>query len=118
MIVTHNLGFPRIGPNRELKWAVEAYWRGELNQSQLLATGQQLRREQWQTQSAAGLDLIPVGDFSWYDQVLDMSLLLGVIPTRFGNIEDHNALDTYFRMARGRAPSGAAIAVAARRMAA
>ncbi len=107
MIVTHNLGFPRIGPNRELKWAVEAYWRGELNQSQLLATGQQLRREQWQTQSAAGLDLIPVGDFSWYDQVLDMSLLLGVIPTRFGNIEDHNALDTYFRMARGRAPSGA-----------
>jgi len=106
MIHTHNLGFPRIGLKREMKKAVEAYWKGEIDRRQLETTGIQLRRTHWQWQRDAGLDLIPVGDFSWYDHVLDTSTLLGAIPERFGHNPGNTDLDTYFRMARGRAPSG------------
>ncbi|MFZ2209443.1 MAG: 5-methyltetrahydropteroyltriglutamate--homocysteine S-methyltransferase [Porticoccaceae bacterium] len=105
-ICAHNLGFPRIGHNRELKWALEAYWRRELDQDELELRGRELRRRHWELQRAAGLDLVPVGDFSWYDQVLDMTTLLGVIPARFGWDGGAVELDLYFRLARGRAPSG------------
>ena len=107
MITAHTLGFPRIGVQRELKRATEAYWAGTLDRQGLEQVGKTLRARHWAIQSDAGLDFIPVGDFSWYDHVLDMSTLLGVVPARFGDVTGGTVdLDTYFRMARGRAPSG------------
>lgn len=106
MALAHNLGFPRIGAKRELKRALESYWQCAISRAELEDTGRRLRAKHWEQQATAGLDLIPVGEFSWYDQVLDMSVLLGVVPPRFGNIEDDVPLDTYFRMARGCAPTG------------
>lgn len=144
---THNLGFPRIGADRELKKALESYWRGELSQAQLEQTGRELRATHWALQADAGLDLIPTGDFSWYDQVLTLSATLGNIPARHrknAQLHDHQAhdhlahpqdgaccqhpsaeadipalnpcldidLDTLFRVARGRAPTGHATSAA------
>lgn len=106
MNVAHVLGFPRIGAARELKTALEGYWRGELAQAGLLDIGRELRRCHWQCQRDAGLDFVTVGDFSFYDHVLDTSALLGVVPPRFGWHGGALDLDTYFRMARGAAPSG------------
>ncbi len=106
MVTAHNLGFPRIGARRELKRAVEAYWKGELGREELEATGRDLRARHWQQQAEAGLDYVPVGDFSWYDQVLDMSALLGAVPERFGPVQGKVDLDTYFVMARGRSAQG------------
>lgn len=102
MATTHNLGFPRIGAQRELKFAQERYWRGEIDQAELLKTGHHLRALNWQRQSS--LDYLPVADFSFYDQVLDMSFTLGNIPSRASNLHTDGAaeLDTYFRVARGR----------------
>ena len=105
MITTHNLGFPRIGAHRELKKALELYWSEGLSQSALLEEGQRLRQLHWQLQQEAGLHLIPTGDFAWYDQMLNHSLMLGAVPQRFG-VADPADIDTLFRMARGRAPSG------------
>jgi len=110
MSKTHNPGFPRIGAQRELKKAVEAYWKGDISQEQLEQTGRELRQRHWQLQADAGLDLIPVGDFSWYDHILDLSAMLGVVPPRFNWGGGTVDLDTCFRMARGRAPSGEAAA--------
>ncbi len=107
MTLAHNLGFPRIGARRELKFALERYWRGEISQDQLQQQAQALRRRHWQQQAEAGLDLIPVNDFSLYDHMLDHTALLGCVPARFGPTEGPVDLDTYFRMARGRAPTGA-----------
>jgi 5-methyltetrahydropteroyltriglutamate--homocysteine methyltransferase len=103
MTKIHNLGFPRLGENRELKFALERYWRGDIDHAALHAIASELRQRHWQLQADNGLDLIPVGDFSYYDQVLDTSVMLGVIPERFGASID---LDTYFRMARGQANDG------------
>lgn len=100
MIKTHNLGFPRIGKQRELKFALEDYWKGKASQAVLLETSATLRQTHWQQQAA--MDFIPVGDFSFYDQVLDMSFMLGNIPHRVGDAQQ-NTLDNYFRVARGRA---------------
>jgi hypothetical protein len=80
MALSHSLGFPRIGRDRELKKALEAHWQGELDEAGLRAVGQRLRAEHWQLQKDAGIDLLPVGDFAWYDQVLAHSLAFGVIP--------------------------------------
>jgi 5-methyltetrahydropteroyltriglutamate--homocysteine methyltransferase len=99
MTTIHNLGFPRIGARRELKFALESYWKGESSLAALEETGAQLRRRHWQDQAA--LDLVPVGDFSFYDQVLDMSVTLGNLPARVQDFHGH-ALDNYFRVARGR----------------
>ena len=104
MAISHNLGFPRIGAKRELKRALEAYWKGEQDQAALEAVGRELCTRHWKLQAEAGLDLVPVGDFTWYDHVLDMSVLLGVVPKRFGEISGNVDFKTYFRMARGRAP--------------
>ena len=105
-MIAHNLGFPRIGANRELKFALERYWRGEIGRDELESLGRELRERHWRLQRDAGLDLVPVGDFSFYDQVLDHSALFGVVPERFGWQGGEIDLDLYFRMARGRAPSG------------
>ncbi|MGB6241120.1 MAG: 5-methyltetrahydropteroyltriglutamate--homocysteine S-methyltransferase [Castellaniella sp.] len=107
MTIIHNLGFPRIGADRELKRAQEAYWAGKADRDSLLATGRELRARHWAVQAQAGLQWVPVGDFAWYDQILEWSTLLGAVPARFGQDESAPVeLDTLFRMARGRAPSG------------
>ena len=106
MALIHNLGFPRVGANRQLKFACEGYWRGLLTQDELVETGRALRLDHIQLQRDVGLDWVPVGDFSFYDHVLDTSFLLGNIPSRFTAEKGDNRLDDYFRVARGRAPSG------------
>ncbi|WP_020563545.1 5-methyltetrahydropteroyltriglutamate--homocysteine S-methyltransferase [Methylosarcina fibrata] len=104
MTKIHNLGFPRIGAKRELKFALESYWKGESSRDELKALGQQLRQRHWQLQS--GLDWVPVGDFAFYDQVLDMSFTLGNLPERVQDFHG-DALDNYFRVARGRSAQSA-----------
>ena len=84
MTVAHSLGFPRIGARRELKFALEEYWAGRRTADELHQLARTLRRQNWQHQQDAGLDFVSVGDFSYYDQVLDTSALLGVVPQRFG----------------------------------
>ncbi|VVP15826.1 5-methyltetrahydropteroyltriglutamate--homocysteine methyltransferase [Pseudomonas fluorescens] len=104
MALAHTLGFPRIGADRELKKALEAYWKGDLDQDALESVGRQLRANHWQVQKDAGIDLLPVGDFAWYDQVLTHSLTFGVIPERFDSAKNGRGLptlDTLFAMARG-----------------
>ncbi|WP_444892878.1 5-methyltetrahydropteroyltriglutamate--homocysteine S-methyltransferase [Microbulbifer sp. TRSA001] len=113
MVQTHILGYPRIGANRELKKAQEAYWRGDMPQQQLLQVGTEIRRGNWQAQSEAGLSRVAVGDFAWYDQVLNHSLMFGVVGQRFAEGAADNKLDQYFRLARGRAPSGQPVAASA-----
>ncbi|MFN4117569.1 5-methyltetrahydropteroyltriglutamate--homocysteine S-methyltransferase [Acidovorax sp.] len=98
-ITLHNLGFPRIGARRELKFALESYWRGDTPRDALQAVGAHLRQQHWADQR--GLDLVPVGDFAFYDQVLDMSFTLGNLPERVQGFPGH-PLDNYFRVARGR----------------
>ncbi len=100
-VKTHSLGYPRIGAKRELKKATEAYWKGELPLNGLLATGKTLREINWKKQQAAGIDLIPVNDFSFYDQVLDMSCLLGNVPPRFQWEGGRTDADIAFTIARG-----------------
>ena len=100
-IKTHSLGYPRIGAKRELKKATEAYWKGDLPLAELLATGKTLRETHWKKQQAAGIDLIPVNDFSFYDQVLDMSCLLGNVPSRFQWQGGQTDVNTVFTIARG-----------------
>ncbi|MDQ7990806.1 MAG: 5-methyltetrahydropteroyltriglutamate--homocysteine S-methyltransferase [Candidatus Dactylopiibacterium sp.] len=104
MITTHNLGFPRIGARRELKFALESYWAGQSPLAALQAQGAALRAAHWQAQ--AGLDLAPVGDFSFYDHVLDTSFMLGNLPERVQAFHGE-ALDNYFRVARGRSAQAA-----------
>ncbi len=110
MIRLHNLGFPRIGPQRELKFALEKYWRGAHGLQQLLDTAAQLRAAHWQLQDQAGLDLIPVNDFSFYDHMLDHSLLLGAIPRRFGDLSTLHHCDAAFAVAQGRTAAGKPVA--------
>ena len=83
MITTHNLGYPRIGKHRELKNACERYWSGQATLDDLVAAGKSLRNAHWQAQREAGIDLIPCNDFSFYDHVLDMTLVLGAVPPRY-----------------------------------
>src|SRR2546425_7272949 len=84
MTIAHNLGFPPLGANRELKRATEGYWSGKLPRADLLKTGAELRAAHWQAQRDAGLDLIPSNDFSYYDRVLDTCALVGAVPARYG----------------------------------
>ncbi len=101
MVLATNLGFPRIGAKRELKKAVEAYWKGESPVEGLRNIGRELRLRHWKLQQDAGLDHIPSNDFSFYDQVLDMTATLGAVPARYNWSGDQVDLDTYFAMARG-----------------
>src|SRR5476649_2790044 len=104
MTTVHNLGFPRIGAQRELKFALESYWKGESSRDALKSLGAELRQRHWEKQ--AGLDLVPVGDFAFYDQVLDMSFTLGNLPERVSGFHG-DQLDNYFRVARGRSAESA-----------
>ena len=101
---THILGYPRIGSKRELKKACEQYWSGKILLEELLNTGRIICNQNWNIQKEAGVDLIPCNDFSYYDQVLDMSLVVGAIPTRYHEVvlkKNNTELDLYFAMARG-----------------
>ncbi|MGG5207866.1 5-methyltetrahydropteroyltriglutamate--homocysteine S-methyltransferase [Chryseobacterium sp. MIQD13] len=101
---THILGSPRIGRHRELKKACEQYWSGKASLNELLETGKNISLQNWKMQQEAGIDLIPCNDFSYYDQVLDMTLTVGVIPERYKEIASRSSnseLDLYFAMARG-----------------
>lgn len=101
---THNLGYPRIGKKRELKKACEQYWYGKIIQKELLDVSRRIINENLKLQQEAGIDLIPVNDFSFYDHVLDLTLTLGAIPQRYHDVilnKDNNELDLYFAMARG-----------------
>jgi len=106
-LFTHTLGYPRIGEKRELKKATEAYWHGRLSLAELERVGQTLRRQNWLAQQRAGLDLIPSNDFSFYDQMLDLTCLVGNVPRRFGWAGDQVDLDTRFAIARGVRQAGA-----------
>ncbi|NOH71034.1 5-methyltetrahydropteroyltriglutamate--homocysteine S-methyltransferase [Vibrio pectenicida] len=96
---THILGYPRIGEQRELKFALEQYWRGDIDQQGLKSVGSALRHKNWQTQSDAELSYVTAGDFAWYDHVLTTSLLLGHVPKR--HRDGFPDLDTLFRVGRG-----------------
>lgn len=100
---THNLGYPRIGGHRALKKACEQFWSGKLTAEELATAGKQIRQYNWQLQKAAGIDLIPSNDFSFYDHVLDMSFTAGAIPERYQRLlhASDTGLDVYFAMARG-----------------
>jgi len=104
-MLTQNLGYPRIGSQRQLKKACEQYWAGKIDLSELNRVARKIKEENWQTQLDAGIDLIPCNDFSFYDQVLDTSLMLGVIPQRYtpvlSQVKDNREIDLYFAMARG-----------------
>lgn len=97
---TNILGYPRIGRNRELKKACEAFWAGKIDENDLYEQGRKIRKENWLMMKEAGIDLIPSNDFSFYDNTLDMSLMLGAIPNRYNSLlEDKTSL--HFAMARG-----------------
>ncbi|GES78493.1 5-methyltetrahydropteroyltriglutamate--homocysteine S-methyltransferase [Rhizophagus clarus] len=99
MALATNLGFPRMGANRELKRLVENFWSGKVDENALLSGSKKLREEHWLLQKKAGLDQIPSNDFSLYDQVVDHSYAFGVIPARYKNLNP--GLETYFAMCRG-----------------
>ncbi|MBV1841485.1 5-methyltetrahydropteroyltriglutamate--homocysteine S-methyltransferase [Photobacterium ganghwense] len=107
---THILGYPRVGSQRELKFAQEKYWQGDIDQAELKEVGSLLRHRHWGDQSGAGLDFVSVGDFAWYDHVLGTSMLLGHLPKR--HRKGFPDLDTLFRVARGKAPTGCSCAAA------
>lgn len=84
MIKIHTLGYPRIGLQRELKFALERHWRGESSAAELEETAAELRARHWQQQANAGLDYVTVGDFAFYDHVANHIQLFGCEPARFG----------------------------------
>ncbi len=102
MVIAANLGFPRIGANRELKRVVEAFWAGKTSDAELLQAAAAIRRENWEFQKGRGLKHIPSNDFSLYDHMLDITAMVGAIPPRYGHDGAQVDLETYFAMARGR----------------
>ncbi|WP_295795300.1 5-methyltetrahydropteroyltriglutamate--homocysteine S-methyltransferase [Mucilaginibacter sp.] len=103
-MLTQNLGYPRIGSQRELKKVCENYWAGKTGLRNVQTVGKNIRHENWQLQKEAGIDLIPSNDFSFYDQVLDHSFMFGTIPKRYHEViqqKGNDELDLYFAMARG-----------------
>ncbi|WP_290866991.1 5-methyltetrahydropteroyltriglutamate--homocysteine S-methyltransferase [Aquabacterium sp.] len=103
MAHTHLLGFPRIGAQRELKFAQEAFWRGDLAEPQLRELGATLRSRHWRLQRDAGVSRVSTGDFAWYDQTLTLCATLGALPSRFGFDARTLTLSQYFELARGNA---------------
>src|SRR5918994_1663819 len=106
MALSNVSGFPRIGPRRELKFATEGYWRGEVSAQELVEVGHRIRLDNWRLMQDAGIDLIPSNDFSLYDQVLDAIALVGAVPDRYEHGSGPVDLDTYFAMSRGRQEGG------------
>lgn len=101
MATTANLGFPRIGDQRELKKALEGYWKGDTTREQFLKVAEGIRAKNWKRQQQAGITHIPSGDFAFYDQVLNHSVMFGVIPERYAALKNGDPLTLYFAMARG-----------------
>jgi 5-methyltetrahydropteroyltriglutamate--homocysteine methyltransferase len=101
MARTHIPGFPRIGTQRELKFAQESFWRGESDEQYLRGVARELRARHWQLQQDARLDFVTVGDFAYYDQMLNLSALLGALPQRFGFDPKALSLAQYYELARG-----------------
>lgn len=101
-----NLGFPRIGPKRELKKVVESFWKGESSQDDLLMAAKAIRKQNWLMQKEKGIAHIPSNDFSLYDQVLDHIQMFGAIPARYENLKNGDPLTLYFAMARGHQAEG------------
>lgn len=116
MATASNLGFPRIGPKRELKKALEEHWSGKCTEAELLETSRSLRRANWLLQREAGLQSIPSNDFSLYDHVLDTAAMVGAIPARYKWSGDTVDLRTYFAMARGLQDPAAGLDVPAMEM--
>ena len=111
-MITHNLGYPRIGNARELKKALEGYWAGKISYDQLIQAGKAIKKNNWLLQKEAGIDLIPSNDFSFYDHVLDLAFAVDAIPERYANLSREpgkSNLDLYFAMARGYQEDGADI---------
>jgi 5-methyltetrahydropteroyltriglutamate--homocysteine methyltransferase len=106
MVIAANLGFPRIGADRELKKALESYWKGEISADILKEQAKALRANHWQRQSNAGIAQIPSGDFSFYDITLDHIHMFGAIPERYNALKNADALTLYFAMARGHQKDG------------
>ena len=100
-IAVATLGTPRIGPRRELKLALESFWSGASDEKALLETAAGLRAANWARQKQLGVTVIPSNDFSFYDQVLDTSVMVGAIPEIYGWKGGAVSLATYFAMARG-----------------
>jgi len=103
MALTHVLGYPRIGPRRELKLALESFWRQDTGEAQLLVVAAELKQQRWQAQQAAGLSCVTAGDMALYDPMLSQTALLGALPARFGFDAATLTLKQYFEMARGNA---------------
>nr|Q0I3P2.1 RecName: Full=5-methyltetrahydropteroyltriglutamate--homocysteine methyltransferase; AltName: Full=Cobalamin-independent methionine synthase; AltName: Full=Methionine synthase, vitamin-B12 independent isozyme [Histophilus somni 129PT] len=101
MTTFHVLGFPRVGAKRELKFAQERYWRKELAEQDLLDLAKALREKNWKHQADANADFVAVGDFTFYDHILDLQVATGAIPARFGFDSKNLTLDQYFQLARG-----------------
>ena len=102
MILSSNLGYPRIGFNRELKWLLESFWKKKINENNLLENTSNIKKNNWINQRKAGIHFIPSNDFSLYDHVLDMCLTLNAIPERFKKLRNKKTnLELYFAMARG-----------------
>ncbi len=101
LTAARNLGFPRMGKQRELKFALESFWSGKSDEASLLQTASDLRRKHWELQLDAGISNPPSNDFSFYDHVLDMAIMVGAVPSRFRNDDKQIDLNTYFAMARG-----------------
>ena len=104
MMITHNLGYPRIGNNREIKKAIEGYWSGKINYNQLIQTSAEIKQKNWLLQKDLGIDLIPSNDFSFYDHVLDMAFTINAIPERYSDLKgnsEESKLNQYFSLARG-----------------
>ncbi len=106
MTIVGNLGFPRIGARRELKRALESYWRGDITGTALQATARDLRHRHWRLQATAGVDVVPCNDFSLYDHVLDTAFLFDAIPGPYRELADTDPLAGYFALARGRQQDG------------
>src|SRR5256712_14070928 len=104
MPIAHNLGFPPLGAGRELKRATESYWNGKVARDALLKTGAELRARHWRLQQAAGLDLVPSNDFSYYDRMLDICALVGPGPKRYGWAGGQGGSRHYFALAPGAPP--------------
>ncbi len=109
-MLTHTLGFSRMGKQRELKKTLESFWKDQATAAELQAVAREIRQRHWTLQKNAGIDMLPVGDFSLYDQMLDMSALLGAVPQRYGFNADNVDLETFFLMARGGNKNGQGLA--------
>jgi len=98
-VATGALGFPRMGPNREVKFALEKYWKGKINHKELTKVAHTIEEKSWQIQKDAGIDRVAVGDFALYDMVVTWVERLGVVPERFSKMD--SGMDRMFAMARG-----------------